>query len=56
MARRKPGGGITLPAVPWIGSTMMAESAPPVWYLMTSRTYSAHAMPHDGYVSLRGQR
>src|SRR5262249_57653070 len=30
-ARRKPGGGMTLPAVPCIGSTMMAAISPAVW-------------------------
>ena len=38
MARRKPGGGTMLPAVPWIGSTMIAAISPAVWLRMTSRT------------------
>ena len=36
-ARRKPSGGTMLPAVPWIGSTMMAAISPDVWCRMTSR-------------------
>ena len=47
-ARRKPSGGTTLPAVPWTGSTMIAPTSPAVWYRMTSRTNSAHAMPQSG--------
>jgi hypothetical protein len=38
MARRKPSGGTTLPAVPWMGSTMIAAISPAVWYRITSRT------------------
>jgi hypothetical protein len=39
---------MTLPAVPWIGSTMIAAISPAVWQRMTSRTYSAQAMPQSG--------
>ena len=31
MARRNPSGGTTLPAVPWMGSTMIAPTSPAVW-------------------------
>ena len=52
-AGRKPGGGMTLPAVPCIGSTMMAAMSPPDWFLMTSRDFSAQAMPQSGYVEVQ---
>jgi hypothetical protein len=55
-AGRKPGGGITLPAVPCIGSTMTAAIAPPDWSRMTSRVFSAQAIPQLGYVRDNGQR
>ena len=48
IAERNPGGGMTFPAVPCIGSTMIAATAPPVWFLITSRVFSAHAIPQSG--------
>ena len=56
IAERNPGGGMTLPAVPCIGSAMIAATAPPVWFLITSRVFSAQAIPQSGYVSESGQR
>ncbi len=55
-AGRNPGGGITLPAVPCIGSTMMAATSPADWFLMTSRVFSAQAMPQPGNSRFSGQR
>ena len=56
IAGRNPGGGITLPAVPCIGSTMIAATAPPVWFRMTFRVSSAQARPQSGYVRCSGHR
>ncbi len=47
-ALKNPGGGITFPAVPWIGSTMIAAISPWVWYWITWRRNSAQAMPQSG--------
>ena len=47
-AGRNPGGGMTLPAVPCIGSTMIAATCRPVWFRITSRVFSAQAMPQSG--------
>ncbi len=47
-AGRNSGGGMTLPAVPCIGSTMMAATAPLVVRLMLSRAKSTQAMPQLG--------
>jgi hypothetical protein len=56
IAERKPGGGMTLPAVPCIGSAMIAATAPPVWLRITLRVFSAQAIPQSGYVRERGHR
>ena len=55
-AGRKPGGGMTLPAVPCIGSTMTAATSPADWFRMTLRVSSAQAMPQSGYSRFSGQR
>ena len=53
---RNSGGGMTLPAVPCIGSTMTAATCPVLWWRSCSRARSAQAIPHDGYESFNGQR
>ena len=42
------GGGMTLPAVPCIGSMMIAAISPAVSFLSRLRRSSAQAMPQDG--------
>ena len=42
------GGGTMFPAVPWIGSMMMAASAPVVLFFTTLRANSAHSTPQEG--------
>ena len=48
IAGRNSFGGTMLPAVPCIGSTITAATAPAVATLTYLRATSAHAMPHDG--------
>ncbi len=55
-AGRKSSGGITLPAVPCIGSMMIAATAPWVWCLMTLRRCSAQARPQEDGSASNGQR
>jgi len=56
MIGKNSGGGTMLPAVPCIGSTMIAATSPAVATFRCLRPTSAHAMPHDGYVRPTGQR
>ena len=52
----KSSGGMTLPAVPCIGSMMMAATSAWVSFLITLRRCSAQASPQDGYSRFHGQR
>ena len=56
IAGRNSGGGMTLPAVPCIGSTITAATAPEVAFLMVLRAKSAQARPQLGYSRPNGQR
>ena len=51
-----PGGGTTLPAVPWIGSTMIAATC----FVVSSSIFrfrnSTQCHPHDGNVLSKAQR
>jgi hypothetical protein len=47
-AGRKSSGGITLPAVPCIGSTMKAAMDPAPAILSCLRPTSTQASPHEG--------
>jgi hypothetical protein len=55
-AARKSSGGMTLPAVPCIGSTITAATAPADCALICLRATSAQATPQEGDVSPSGQR
>ena len=45
---RNSGGGMTLPAVPCMGSTIIAATWPVLWWRSCSRARSAQAIPHEG--------
>ena len=55
-AGRNSLGGITLPAVPCIGSTMTAATSPAPAVFTCLRPISAQAMPQLGYLRPTGQR
>ena len=50
------GGGVMNPPTPWIGSARKAAIWPVVVVRISSSMSCAQATPHDGYVSLSGQR
>jgi hypothetical protein len=56
IAGRNSGGGTMLPAVPCMGSTMIAATAPAVAVLTCLRATSAQATPQLGYWSPIGHR
>jgi hypothetical protein len=53
---RNSGGGMTLPAVPCMGSTRTAAIVPAVAWVICWRRKSRQAMPQLGYDSFNGQR
>src|SRR2546428_12798593 len=54
--RRYPGGGTTLPAVPWIGSTTIAATSFVVSIAIFWRKNSTQCHSHDGNVLSNTQR